>query len=377
MNIIQQIHNILRPFLLRRLKKDVEKQLPSKTEVLIRCPLSRRQKYLYDEFINKNETKNKIQNQEFLSLMNVVMQLRKVCNHPDLFEPRAIESGFLTEGLRIDIPTICLLHHYHKMQNIYNTEGFNLLQYEQDVPSQHIHDIAVGYIPTLEDLMDAQNRNEAEVDEYLHHFSHKWRKIKCDFRNENMEVSFHTNLRRVFFQRPMYGIAMIQLIQKMAGFGNREAFLNSYHMIKSLENVIFDLKGWLDNYMIAYNKVTSYPVSYNPSRYSMEHEILQNNMEVGLKKDVQNYNDQFHYAHVRQQLMFPDKKFLIYDCGKLNTMMQLLIQLKMQKHKVLIFTQMTKMLDVFEFSLNVFHMTYVRLDGGTRVTENLIMRYLN
>ncbi len=73
MNIIQQLHSILRPFLLRRLKKDVEKQLPSKTEKIIRCPLSRRQKYLYDEFINRDDTKRRIHGQEFLGLMNVLM----------------------------------------------------------------------------------------------------------------------------------------------------------------------------------------------------------------------------------------------------------------------------------------------------------------
>jgi len=378
MNIIQQLHSILRPFLLRRLKKDVEKQLPSKTEVLIRCPLSRRQKYLYDEFINKNETKNKIKNQEFLSLMNVVMQLRKVCNHPDLFEPRAIESGFHThQGLRFDMPTICLLHHYHKMQNIYSLEGFNLFQYEIDVPSHHLHDIAVNYLPSLEDLFEAQLRNEAEADQYLHHFSYKWKKIKSDFRNENMEVSFHTNTRRVSFQRPLYGITTIHYIQRLAGFGQTEEFLHKYKLIKPLDSVIFDLKGWMDNYMISYDKVIAYPLAYNPSKYSLEYENIQNNLEVTLKKPVQNVTDQFHYAHVRQQLLFPDKKFLIYDCGKLNTMMQLLIQLKMQKHKVLIFTQMTKMLDVFEFSLNVFHMTYVRLDGGTRpdTRQKLVERF--
>lgn len=49
--VLRQLHDILRPFVLRRLKKDVEKQLPEKREVIVKCDLSRRQKYLYDEFI--------------------------------------------------------------------------------------------------------------------------------------------------------------------------------------------------------------------------------------------------------------------------------------------------------------------------------------
>ena len=57
--IINSLHSILRPFLLRRLKKDVEKQLPEKIEHVVYCELSRRQKYLYDEYINTDMTQNK------------------------------------------------------------------------------------------------------------------------------------------------------------------------------------------------------------------------------------------------------------------------------------------------------------------------------
>jgi SNF2 family DNA or RNA helicase len=46
--IIARLHSVLRPFFLRRLKKDVEKELPSKTEYVVRCQLSSRQRYLYD-----------------------------------------------------------------------------------------------------------------------------------------------------------------------------------------------------------------------------------------------------------------------------------------------------------------------------------------
>jgi len=76
-DILQKLHTLLRPFLLRRLKKDVEKQLPSKQEFVIRCQLSRRQKYLYDEFISCQRNK-KNEDNDFLGLMNILMQLRKV-----------------------------------------------------------------------------------------------------------------------------------------------------------------------------------------------------------------------------------------------------------------------------------------------------------
>ena len=50
--LIQRLHKILRPFLLRRLKCDVEKQLPKKYEHIIMCSLSKRQRFLYEEFMS-------------------------------------------------------------------------------------------------------------------------------------------------------------------------------------------------------------------------------------------------------------------------------------------------------------------------------------
>ncbi len=44
---------VLRPFLLRRLKVDVEKQMPQKFEHVVMCHLSKRQRYLYDDFMSQ------------------------------------------------------------------------------------------------------------------------------------------------------------------------------------------------------------------------------------------------------------------------------------------------------------------------------------
>lgn len=50
--LVQRLHKVLRPFLLRRLKADVERQLPKKYEHVIMCRLSRRQRFLYDDFMS-------------------------------------------------------------------------------------------------------------------------------------------------------------------------------------------------------------------------------------------------------------------------------------------------------------------------------------
>lgn len=47
--IIRGLHKVLRPFLLRRLKKDVESELPDKVETVIKCPMSALQQHLYEQ----------------------------------------------------------------------------------------------------------------------------------------------------------------------------------------------------------------------------------------------------------------------------------------------------------------------------------------
>ncbi|KAG5440202.1 hypothetical protein PCANB_001771 [Pneumocystis canis] len=84
--VIRRLHKVLRPFLLRRLKKDVESELPDKVEKVIKCQFSALQSKLYSQmrrngmlYVNSGEKGRK-------GLQNIVMQLRKICNHPYVFE---------------------------------------------------------------------------------------------------------------------------------------------------------------------------------------------------------------------------------------------------------------------------------------------------
>lgn len=69
---------------------------------------------------------------------------------------------------------------------------------------------------------------------------------------------------------------------------------------------------------------------------------------------------------------FPDPRLIQYDCGKLQTLDKLLRKLKSEGHRVLIFTQMTKMLDVLEAFLNFHGHIYLRLDGTTKVDQRQV-----
>ena len=90
--VVQKLHKILRPFLLRRLKSEVEKDLPPKKETRLFVGLSQMQKEWYKKILRKDlavigssEDGSKSKGNR-VRLLNIVMQLRKCCNHPYLFQ---------------------------------------------------------------------------------------------------------------------------------------------------------------------------------------------------------------------------------------------------------------------------------------------------
>ncbi|KAK4123860.1 hypothetical protein N657DRAFT_573407 [Parathielavia appendiculata] len=87
--VIRRLHKVLRPFLLRRLKKDVEKDLPDKTEKVIKCKFSALQARLYKQMVTHQKiavSDGKGGKTGARGLSNMIMQLRKLCNHPFVFD---------------------------------------------------------------------------------------------------------------------------------------------------------------------------------------------------------------------------------------------------------------------------------------------------
>jgi ATP-dependent helicase STH1/SNF2 len=87
--VIRRLHKVLRPFLLRRLKRDVEKDLPDKTERVIKCQFSALQAKLYKQLMTNQRiavSDGKGGKTGMRGLSNMLMQLRKLCNHPFVFE---------------------------------------------------------------------------------------------------------------------------------------------------------------------------------------------------------------------------------------------------------------------------------------------------
>jgi len=53
MQVVAKLHSILRPFLLRRMKSDVELMLPRKKEIIVYANMTEHQKNLQDHLINE------------------------------------------------------------------------------------------------------------------------------------------------------------------------------------------------------------------------------------------------------------------------------------------------------------------------------------
>ncbi|EFN75626.1 Putative DNA helicase Ino80 [Harpegnathos saltator] len=115
---LSRLHMILKPFMLRRIKKDVENELSDKIEVMVYCPLTTRQKLLYSALKKKIRIEDLLHytvgggdtasnDKNFTSnLMNLVMQFRKVCNHPELFERRDAKSPFFMNTELYNLPIL-------------------------------------------------------------------------------------------------------------------------------------------------------------------------------------------------------------------------------------------------------------------------------
>ncbi|KAG7523444.1 chromodomain-helicase-DNA-binding protein 2 isoform X1 [Solea senegalensis] len=86
-NGYQSLHKVLEPFLLRRVKKDVEKSLPAKVEQILRVDMSAQQKQFYKWILTRNyRALAKGTRGSSSGFLNIVMELKKCCNHSFLIK---------------------------------------------------------------------------------------------------------------------------------------------------------------------------------------------------------------------------------------------------------------------------------------------------
>ncbi|XP_010557504.1 PREDICTED: protein CHROMATIN REMODELING 5 isoform X2 [Tarenaya hassleriana] len=103
-NELANLHKELRPHILRRVIKDVEKSLPPKIERILRVEMSPLQKQYYKWILERNfHDLNKGVRGNQVSLLNIVVELKKCCNHPFLFE--SADHGYggdINDGTKLE-----------------------------------------------------------------------------------------------------------------------------------------------------------------------------------------------------------------------------------------------------------------------------------
>uniref|UniRef100_A0A8C3SZM3 E1A-binding protein p400 n=1 Tax=Chelydra serpentina TaxID=8475 RepID=A0A8C3SZM3_CHESE len=106
--LVIRLHRMIQPFILRRSKRDVEKQLTKKYEHVLKCRLSNRQKAMYEDVILQPGTQEALKTGRFVSVLYVLMQLQRICNHPDLINPRLSSSSYVSEALEYGTASLVL-----------------------------------------------------------------------------------------------------------------------------------------------------------------------------------------------------------------------------------------------------------------------------
>ncbi|GAB4854668.1 hypothetical protein Ancab_023251 [Ancistrocladus abbreviatus] len=128
---ISRLHKMLAPHLLRRVKKDVMKDLPPKKELILRVELSSKQKEYYKAILTRNYELLTRKGGAQISLNNVVMELRKLCCHPYMLEGVEPQIQDMNESYKQLLDSSGKLQLLDKMMVKLKEQGHRVLIYSQ------------------------------------------------------------------------------------------------------------------------------------------------------------------------------------------------------------------------------------------------------
>ncbi|KAJ7750038.1 SNF2 family N-terminal domain-containing protein [Mycena maculata] len=375
MQRVAKLHTVLRPYLLRRLKRDVEKELPSKYEHLVLCPLSKRQRFLYDEFMSRAHTRDALQSGVYQKIANILMQLRKVCNHPDLFEVRPIVTSFAMERSAVaDFEIQELLLRRRLYNDSEETVNMGLLglrfidrQGSSLIAAQETRRLdATTRLPFISEIPDVPPPKDTRTIAGFRAYSAYQQRAATISRWAY--IGYLNRLRCNSF--PVYSSETLNIAQQfhqqllpLSAVDTRKHYFDMAYpvnaAIKSYAARAEDMAGVVDRFAF----VTPAVVALDLPRIALAGHAAQ------MQALPPNFDAVLHRASVKLQIAFPAPSLLQYDCGKLQQLARLLREKKAGGHRVLIFTQMTKILDILEIFLNFHGYLYLRLDGATRIED--------
>ncbi|KAL3090210.1 hypothetical protein niasHS_006662 [Heterodera schachtii] len=473
--LVQCLHKILRPFILRRLKSEVEKQLPTKTEKIIPCPLSKRQRFLYNEFLSRRTTMDNLKSGNMLSVLGIIIQLRKCCNHPNLFEPRPVLSPLVIPSISCQFPRLISSD---RAQPTNSSEATNFLTLNKLSSSKPWHFFerlcdpttssagclsasnfaAMGEPPTIDGLVrfigdedggrffriEIKRQQKEEEKEQNHdnnriicnggdqRFVNNSRKRKYPsdisaksspillkivreeqrtpdiFQSarrelqqilkkrteENRRIGIWLSAEEKLRRRPLLSSETLRFVTTNNALStNSSGPTTEIGSVNALRNVdeqlaigLFDqacqtvqqrVVEWvemsLNRFLICVLKMLTTGAFPRPfvtapfERY--DHEITQHSLRLYAKEE----GHLAQRAYIARQLEFPELRLIEYDCGKLQMLARLLESLFSNKHRCLIFTQMSRMLDILQAFLSYHNYKYFRLDGSTHIDQRQAM----
>ncbi|GAB2210131.1 hypothetical protein Drorol1_Dr00015389 [Drosera rotundifolia] len=457
---LNRLHAVLKPFMLRRVKKDVISELTGKTEVTVHCNLSSRQQAFYQAIKNKislaelfDNSRGHLSEKKILNLMNIVIQLRKVCNHPELFE-RNEGSSYLYFGdilnpllpppfgeledvpyfgshnpITYQIPKLIQEDALHRSGRICSTSGcrfchgsfkkyFNIYMpdsvYHSVLPEDSM--FGASFVSQTFGFTRLMDLSPAEVT-FLGN---------CSFM-ERLMFSVMTWGRRHLNAMPD---SLMDAIDDEDGIGKEKVravtrmllipsksesdFLKRKHATGPVEDpfqslAISDEDRFLSNVSLLHSTYTFIPRTRAPpigadcldrnfSYGTLEelHHPWVKRLLVGFARTseyngprkphgpphplIQEIDSELPVSKPALQLTYrifgscpPMRSFdpakLLTDSGKLQTLDILLKRLRAENHRVLLFAQMTKMLNILEDYMNYRKYRYLRLDGSSTIMD--------
>ena len=419
--LISRLHTILRPFILRRLKSAVATQLPAKHEHTITCRLSKRQREYYEDFMAASDTRRILSSGNFIGMMNVLMQLRKTCCHPDLFQERAIVTPFdVVDGLQLQVASVAVdivrhdeedqrseqgsaLHHFvyfrhHTLRSRMLALDVEQLQVRRDVIEDVTNDVYHPQHPSYPTIIALPTA--AESDAILQAKISEVKAARLAWRGEARLRMNRENHRRCnvlpliadddHLIRLLTVIRPVRAVHEAMSSASasslpRHALLTypelrssqlaaSPPLLLTLEQRVEVCVPLITGFTCIIPRARAPPASLffwhaSPSPSTPSHASLSPPSTAILHSAISPLTTLFRPSFIRHQLSFPDKLLLQFDCGKLQVLDRMLRTLHAQHHRCLIFTQFTRMLDILEHFLSIYSYTYLRLDGSTKPEE--------
>jgi hypothetical protein len=316
----------------------------------------------------------------FMGMMNVLMQLRKVCNHPDLFEPRSVVTPLALNPILCEYPSCVLIISDH-------------VDYTKCLSDNMLSCLWCGStgLPSFSAALRHDVFDRIEFLNGKHNELFSAHRYSVPLQTPQFPISTVSIYDRLILARQESHNSRIQSVNKISVgrcqapvFPFSQLMLNAVmlrskihqaegslttpshllKMIRSEQQLSNDMGELIKKFVFCVPKAgAATPVM----RTAKDKPTSTSDMYQMLLEPLEEYNRPYKEAFDRLSSFFPDKKLVQFDSGKLQTLAELLRELKKGGHRALIFTQMSKMLDILEAFLNLNGHNYLRLDGATGV----------